>query len=108
MVMNDKRDEKLDLLLRSRKVEAASADLAQRIILKAQQTPQTKTVSLWQWIRDLCVEFHLPKPAYILASALVIGLVIGFSTPPDTTSVANDSISSVSAQSVFSADEALL
>ena len=106
--MENNRDEKLDLLLRSRRVESATPDLAQRIILQARQRPQNKTFSLWQWLRELCVEFHLPKPAYVLATALIFGLVIGFSTPPDTSSVANDSVASVSAQSVFSADEALL
>ncbi len=106
--MDDNRDEKLDLLLRSRRVESATPDLAQRIILQARQRPQNKTFSLWQWLRELCVEFHLPKPAYVLATALIFGLVIGFSTPPDTTPVANDSVSSVSAQNVFSTDEALL
>ncbi|HEX9265595.1 MAG TPA: hypothetical protein VF977_14610 [Candidatus Binatia bacterium] len=106
--MDDNRDEKLDLLLRSRRVESATPDLAQRIILQARQLPQNKTFSLWQWLRELCVEFHLPKPAYVLATALIFGLVIGFSTPPDTTPVANDSVSSVSAQNVFSTDEALL
>jgi len=106
--MENNRDEKLDLLLRSRRVESATPDLAQRIILQARQRPQNKTFSLWQWLRELCVEFHLPKPAYVLATALIFGLVIGFSTPPDTTPVANDSVSSVSAQNVFSTDEALL
>ena len=106
--MENNRDEKLDLLLRSRRVESATPDLAQRIILQARQLPQNKTFSLWQWLRELCVEFHLPKPAYVLATALIFGLVIGFSTPPDTTPVANDSVSSVSAQNVFSTDEALL
>jgi hypothetical protein len=106
--MDYNRDEKLDLRLRSRRVESASPDLAQRIILQARQLPQNKTFSLWQWLREMCVEFHLPKPAYVVATALVFGLVIGFSIPADTTSVANDSVSSVSAQNVFSADEALL
>ena len=82
--MNDNRDEKLDNLLRSRRVEPASADLAQRIIFKAQQTPQTKTMPLWQSVRELFGEFHLPKPAYVLAGALVLGVVIGFSAPHDT------------------------
>src|SRR5438067_7819219 len=106
--MSDIHDERLEAMLRSRRIESASPDLAQRIILQARQLPQNKTFSLWQWLRELCVEFHLPKPAYVLATALIFGLVIGFSTPPDTSSVANDSVASVSAESVFSADEALL
>src|SRR5437016_14674958 len=106
--MENNRDEKLDLLLRSRRVESATPDLAQRIILQARQRPQNKTFSLWQWLRELCVEFHLPKPAYVLATALIFGLVIGFSMPPDKTSTTIDNSSTVSAQNVFSADDALL
>jgi hypothetical protein len=102
--MSDNREEKLDNLLRSRRVEPASPDLAQRIILKAQQLPQTKTMPLWQSVRELFGEFHLPKPAYVLASALVIGMVIGFSAPQETT--ADDSSASI--QSFLSADESLL
>jgi len=104
--MNDHRDDKLDDLLRSRRVEPASPDLAQRIIFKARQLPQTRTVSLWQWMRQLCAEFHLPKPAYLLASALILGMVIGFSLPSDPDSKAEDSTASVTG--FLSTDEALL
>ena len=104
--MNDNRDEKLDNLLRSRRIEPASADLAQRIILKAQQLPQTKTMPLWQSVRELFGEFHLPKPAYVLASALLLGVVIGFSAPQDTNLTADDGGASI--QGFLSADEALL
>ncbi|TMA85929.1 MAG: hypothetical protein E6J74_32400 [Deltaproteobacteria bacterium] len=104
--MSDNRDEKLDRMLRSRRHEPASADLAQRIIFKARQLPQTKTMPLWQSVREMFGEFHLPKPAYVLASALVFGIVIGFSAPQDTGPAADDS--GVSVQSFLSADEALL
>jgi hypothetical protein len=104
--MSDNRDEKLDQMLRSRRHEPASADLAQRIIFKARQLPKTKTMPLWQSVREMFGEFHLPKPAYVLASALVCGIVIGFSAPQDTGPAADDS--SVSVQSFLSADEALL
>lgn len=104
--MSDTRDEKLESLLRSRRLEPASPDLAQRIILKAQQTPQIKTPPFWQSVRDLFGEFHLPKPAYVLASALVLGVVIGFSAPQDTNLAVDDG--GVSIQSFLSADEALL
>lgn len=103
--MSDNRDEKLDNLLRSRRVEPPSADLAQRIILTAQQTPQNSTMPLWQWVRELFSEFHLPKPGYVLASALVLGMVIGLSIPQDAI-VGNDDSGSI--QSFLSADEALL
>lgn len=108
MTINDLRDEKLDRLLHARSVEPAGADLARRIILQAQQIPQNKNFSLWQWLRELCFEFHLPKPAYVLASALVFGLVIGFSTPNGSAVSGNDSAADASVQSVFSTDEALL
>jgi hypothetical protein len=105
--MSDNRDEKLETLLRSRRLEPASADLAQRIILKARQMPQTTIASFWQSVRDLFGEFHLPKPAYVLASALVLGIVIGLSAPQETTLAADDS-GGVSIQGFLSADETLL
>ena len=104
--MKDHRDDKLDNLLRSRRVEPASPDLAQRIIFKARQLPQVRTVTLWQWVRQICAEFHLPKPAYVLASALILGMVIGFSLPPDVNSKAEDNTAGVA--SFLSTDEALL
>lgn len=108
MSINDPRNEKLDRLLHARRVEPASSDLAQRIILRAREIPQNPSVSLWQGLRDLCLEFHLPKPAYVLASALVFGLVIGFSTPNGSSINGNDTAADASVQSVFSTDEALL
>ena len=44
--MSDKQDEKLDAMLRARRFEPASRDLAQRIILKAQSLPQNQTLPL--------------------------------------------------------------
>ena len=104
--MSDNRDEKLETLLRSRRVAPASPDLAQRIILKARQTPQIKTPPFWQSVRDLFGEFHLPKPAYVLASALVLGVVIGFSAPQNNNLAVDES--GVSIQGFLSADEPLL
>lgn len=105
MAMKDERDDKLDLWLRQRQVTPATSDLAQRIILRAEQVPQIRAISLWQSIRELCAEFHLPKPAYILASALTIGLVIGFSAPQDSDTSGKDV---VAAQSFLAVDEAML
>ena len=104
--MSDNRDEKLDRMLRSRRHEPTSPDLARRIIFKARQLPQIKTMPLWESVRELFGEFHLPKPAYVLASALLLGVVIGFSAPQDTNLAADDSGASI--QSFLSADEALL
>jgi hypothetical protein len=102
--MSDHRDEKLDGLLRSRRIEPAP-DLGQRILLAARQRPQNRNQPLWQWMRELFSEFHLPKPAYVLASALLIGMVIGFNTP-DANLATDDGGATV--QGFLSADEALL
>ena len=104
--MHNDSDEKLDNLLRSRRVEPANPDLAQRIIFKARQRPQNRSVSLWQWMHQFCAELNLPTPAYVLAGALILGTVIGFSLPPNRDSNGYDSNSSI--QSFFAADEALL
>ena len=104
--MTDNRDEKFDNLLRSRHIEPAGSDLAQRIILKARQRPQNNPMPFWQPIRDLFGEFHLPKPEYILASVLLLGIGLGFSAAPDTNLPQDDDSAYV--QSFLSADEALL
>jgi len=104
--MNDDLDKKLDNLLHSRRIEPASPDLAQRIILKAQKLPQTKPIPLWQSVRELFGEFHLPKPTFVLAGALVFGIVIGLSAPQDTNFAADDGGAAL--QSFLSADEAFL
>ena len=104
--MTDNRDEKFDNLLRSRHIEPAGSDLAQRIILKARQRPQNNPMPFWQPIRDLFGEFHLPKPEYVLASVLFLGIAIGFTVPADTKLPSDDGSAYV--QSFLSADEALL
>lgn len=104
--MSDNRHDKLDSLLRSRRVEAGSPDLARRIILKARGLPQVRNISLWQWVSQLFAEFRLPKPGYVLASALIIGMLVGFSTTPDNSSVEEGSSST--AQLYLFGDEDLL
>src|SRR5262245_65337576 len=104
--MNDNRDEKLDVLLHARKIEPAKSDLAQRIILKAQSLPQNKAASLWQSIKQICAEFYLPKPAYVVASALIIGLVIGYSAPQTNNAENEDDLAGI--QNILSVDEAPL
>ena len=100
--MSDRQDENLDAMLRARRFEPAGRDLAQRIILKAQSLPQNQTLPLIPWLRQLFAEFHLPKPAYVVVSALVLGMIVGFSTPNKTASKDEDS---ASVQSFLYADE---
>jgi hypothetical protein len=103
--MSERRDDKLEALLRSRPVEPASPDLAQRIIMKARQIPRNQRVTLGQWLTGLFGEFHLPKPAYVLAGTLLLGFIIGLNTPEQT---AVDDAAVVNVQEFLYADEALL
>jgi hypothetical protein len=103
--MSDRQDEKLDAMLRSRRVVAATPDLAQRIILKARQTPQNQPSSALQWLRELFAEFHLPKPAYVLAGTLLLGIVVGLNAPTET---AVDDSAAVSVQEFLYADQAVV
>ena len=84
--MSQNYEDKLTAMLRSRRTEAASPDLAARIILRAQEVPQVQGYSLWQTLRQLFAELHLPKPAYVLTAALVLGMFLGFSTAPQMVS----------------------
>jgi hypothetical protein len=104
--MSDGQEDKLDALLRSRRIEPSSPDLAQRIILKAQGLPQNQTISLWRWVRELFAEFHLPRPAYVFACTLILGFVVGFNTPLNTTGV--DDLDADQVQGFLYADEAML
>ncbi len=104
--MSDRLNEKLDAILRSRRVDSAGSDLAQRIILKAQSLPQNQTVSFRQWLKQLFAEFHLPRPAYVFACTLILGFIVGFTAPLNTTT-ANDS-NADQVQGFLYADEAIL
>jgi hypothetical protein len=104
--MSENSAERLEKMLRSRRVEPARHDLAARIILKAQSVPQLQSMSPWQAVRQLFAEFHLPKPGYVLASVLVLGMVLGFGTEPENGQL-NDGSGGVS-YSYMSSDEGLL
>jgi hypothetical protein len=100
--MSDREDEKLESMLRSRRFEPAAPDLADRIVLKARQMPQNQKITL----RRLFAEFHLPKPGYVLACTLLLGLVVGFNMPLETTPA--DDGDTVQVQSFLYADEGVL
>jgi len=84
--MSQNDDENLVAMLRSRRTGTARPDLAARIILKARGVPQVQSYSLWRSLRQLFAELHLPKPAYVLTTALILGMLLGFSTAPQTSS----------------------
>jgi hypothetical protein len=104
--MSDQRDQKLDSMLHNRRRDAASPDLAARIILKAQTVPQIQNISLWLSLRQLFAEFHLPKPGYVLAGALVLGMVLGFNMSPDSSTIQDANYTTT--QSMIAGDEGFL
>jgi hypothetical protein len=92
--MATNQDEKIDEMLKARRTQAVSPDLARRIILRAQNTPQIQAFSLGRWLKETFAELHLPKPAYVLAGTLIMGFVLGLNIPsgaptdnPDTVQV---------------------
>jgi hypothetical protein len=99
------QDEKIDEMLKARRIQSASPDLAQRIILKAQITPQLQVFSLARWIKQTFAELHLPNPAYVLAGTLMMGFVLGLNLPSDTVT---DNADAVQALSFVDPDEGLL
>ena len=104
MERND--DKKLDSMLLSRRSQAASPDLAARIIRKAQAVPQIQNLSLWQSLRQLFVESRLPRPGYVLAATLIFGMLLGFATARDEAGIKETSYANP--QSFLSGDEELL
>ena len=98
-------DEKIDEMLKARRTQAASPDLASRIILKAQNTPQIQTFSLGRWIKQAFSELHLPKPAYVLAGSLIMGFVLGFNIPSEAPI---DNADPAQVQSFLDSDEGIL
>ena len=104
--MSTNQDKRLEAMLQSRRIESASPDLAQRIILKSEALPQVQAGTLTQWIKRLFAEFHLPKPAYVLAGTLVLGFVVGLNNPLNDPS--DPDAISVSAEGFLYTDEAIL
>jgi hypothetical protein len=98
-------DKILDEMLNARRIRPANPDLAQRIILKAQMTPQIQVFSLARWIKQTFAELHLPNPAYVLAGTLMMGFVLGLNFPSDTVT---DNADAVQALSFVDPDEGLL
>ena len=102
--MATNQDEKIDEMLKARQTQAVSLDLARRIILKAQNTPQIQAFSIGRWIKQTFAELHLPKPAYVLAGTLIMGFVVGLNIPSET---ATDNADTVQV-SFLDSDEGIL
>jgi hypothetical protein len=103
--MATNQDEKIDEMLKARRTQAASPELAGRIILKARNTPQIQAFSLDRWIKQTFAELHLPKPAYVLAGTLIMGFILGLNIPSETLT---DNGDAVEVQSFLDSDEGIL
>lgn len=103
--MSNRQDARLEELLKTRPIESASSDLAERIILKARQTPQLAPFILRHWLKRVFAEFHLPNPAYVLAGTLIMGFVLGLNVPSNTNF---DDADIVQVQSFLYSDEGIL
>jgi hypothetical protein len=99
------QDDNIDEMLKARRIQAASPDLAQRIILKAQMTPRMQAFSLGGWIKQTFAELHLPNPVYVLAGTLMMGFVLGWSLPSDSVT---DNTEAFQIQSFLESDEGIL
>jgi hypothetical protein len=106
--MSDRHEEKLNALLRARRIEAARPDLPERIILQAQRIPQNQTISWLDRLRRLFAEFHLARPGYVLACTLIFGFVLGFSTPVDILYVPDGNSETIPIHTFLYADEEVL
>lgn len=102
----NQKEQKLEALLQSRRLEPVSPGLAERIVRKAQLLPQHQTDSLVQWVRELFTDFHLPRPAYVLVCILIFGFVVGSILPRRT--VPQDDGDSLLVHSVLYEDEDIL
>jgi len=69
-----------EMLLNNRPFEAASSNLAYRIINAAAVVRRAPDVTLTEWLQEF-LAFILPKPAFALATVLTLGIVIGFAIP---------------------------
>ena len=80
--MSDPLDERLERMLRERRFEPASPDLAQRIVVAARRRPRAeRALSPVQWIGQLFAELRLPAPAYVIAGTLLLGFLVGLGAP---------------------------
>ena len=102
---HNQQEQKLEALLQSRRVEPASPDLVERIVLQARRIPQNQTIPLTQWMKRLFSEFHLPRPVSVFACTLILGIVVGFNSPLDTPADDGDAMH---VQSFLYADEDML
>lgn len=67
--------------LTQRCFKEAHPDFAERIISAALRLPQQQPLTVGTWLTKLCVEYHLPRPAWVFSVVLVAGIVAGVIAP---------------------------
>src|SRR5262245_56056185 len=102
--MSDPRDPKLEALLRSRPLVPPSPDLAARIAIAARARPQTRPLSVSEWLAQLFAEFRLPQPAIAMSALLLLGMAAGWSAP-FALAVPDDDADALQVQSFLYADD---
>lgn len=85
-------EEHFERILKSRKHEDPSDDLAERIVSASRRGRKKSLSGIGGFLSELLWEFSLPRPALTAVSvalifALIIGFAIGFSDSTGTTSV---------------------
>lgn len=75
--MNNLYEDQIDALLTKRKFEPCREGGAEHIIALATQMPQQVAFSLMAWLQASFAELMLPRPAYVMATLLLLGTIIG-------------------------------
>ncbi len=90
--------EHFEKVIKTRRYEEPSGNLAQRIISASLQQKQKAPLSFGSFISELLNEFRFPKPALSVLSivvilVLIIGFTIGFSNPSESVLTAQEETS---------------
>ena len=75
-------DNRFAAWLEHRRYEPPSPDFAERILARARTTDQKAAFDLLEWLNRLFADLSPARPAYALASVLLLGIVIGYGNAP--------------------------
>lgn len=87
--MNDDRE--LDRILSKREMVSPASNLSSRIVAAAKSR---QNISIWdRFVNEIMEMLLIPRPAYVLAAFLVIGLFIGLGVESDSAASVQDWLS---------------
>ena len=87
-------------------VRAQVEAIATEHVIAALKIGMLPTAEIVREVARLIQEFHLPKPGYVLAGALVLGMVLGFNMSPDSSTIQDANYTTT--QSMIAGDEGFL